>query len=79
MARAFIQRNYICGYVPIDFNAPLRHGSTRNNNYVDRPEFWINQIEKNRLTQLCHNRGLNSKYRNMWKTKQPKIYDISHL
>lgn len=79
MARAFIQRNYICGYVPIDFNAPLHHGSTRNNNYVDRPEFWINQIEKNRLTQLCHNRGLNSKYRNMWKTKQPKIYDISHL
>jgi len=79
MARSFIQKQYICGYVPIDFNAPLQNGSTRNNKYIDCQEFWINKIEKNRLTQLCHNSGLNIKYKKIWITKEPKIYDISHL
>jgi glycosyltransferase involved in cell wall biosynthesis len=29
MARAYYNYGYICGYVPIDFNAPLENGSTR--------------------------------------------------
>lgn len=29
MARAYLQHGYICGYVPIDFYAPLKNGSTR--------------------------------------------------
>lgn len=29
MARAYLSKNYICGYVPIDFNSPLKDGSTR--------------------------------------------------
>jgi len=28
-ARAYIQKGWICGYVPIDVKAPLKHGSTR--------------------------------------------------
>jgi hypothetical protein len=28
-ARAFVEKSWICGYVPIDFNSPLENGSTR--------------------------------------------------
>lgn len=29
MIRVYLSNNYICGYVPIDFYAPLEHGSNR--------------------------------------------------
>lgn len=32
MIRAYINNNYICGYIPISFKAPLSNGSTRNRN-----------------------------------------------
>jgi hypothetical protein len=41
-ARAFMERGYMCGYVPIDFESPLREGSTRkprdplNQQYYDQ-------------------------------------------
>ena len=28
-ARSYVERSWICGYVPIDFNSPLENGSTR--------------------------------------------------
>ena len=29
MARAYLTKGYICGYVPLDFSSPLAQGSTR--------------------------------------------------
>jgi glycosyltransferase involved in cell wall biosynthesis len=78
MVRSFIQKKYICGYVPIDFNSPLQNGSTRNSKYIDCAEFWINKNEKDRLTNLYKNKGLN-KYKNIWVSKQFQIYDITNV
>ena len=76
MARAFLERNYICGYVPIDFNSPLCDGSTRKNNHTNCNEYLINEQEKNRLKQLCNNKpGLN-KYKHIWKKRNPIVYRI---
>lgn len=73
MARAFLEKNYICGYVPIDFNSPLCEGSTRKHNYS---ECLINKNERIRLTQLFNSKqGLN-KYKNIWKVRKPVIYKI---
>lgn len=76
MARAFLSKNYICGYVPIDYLSPLSHGSTRNNNtynYCD--EFFINENEKNRLKQIMNNNELD-KYKQNWVNRKVMIYDI---
>lgn len=77
MARAYLQKKYICGYVPIDFYAPLVLGSTRNNNtYNFSKEYLINKNEKERLQNKYSNcLGLN-KYRNIWNYKQPLVFDI---
>jgi len=75
MARAFLEKKYICGYVPIDFYAPLNLGSSRNNNnYNYCEEYFLNENEKNRLK----NKTLNSiyKYKKIWKNKEPIIYEI---
>ena len=75
MARAYIQKQYICGYVPIDFDAPLNLGSTRNDktyNYCE--EYFINKNEKERL-QNKKTEGVN-KYINLWKNRQPVVYNI---
>jgi glycosyltransferase involved in cell wall biosynthesis len=75
MARAFLEKGYICGYVPIDFYAPLYLGSTRNNKtYNYCKEYLINKTEKEALKQRKTN-GLQ-KYRNVWIDKQPMVYDI---
>jgi glycosyltransferase involved in cell wall biosynthesis len=71
MARAFLEKNYICGYVPIDFNAPICDGSTRNTKYVNCKEYFINREEKNRLTKLCNDKPGIYKYRGVWKNKIP--------
>lgn len=77
MARAFLEKKYICGYVPIDFNAPLCDGSTRKENYLCNIEKNnINLEEKNRLTKLCNGKNRLSKYINYWKNREPVIYDI---
>jgi glycosyltransferase involved in cell wall biosynthesis len=76
MARAFLYKNYICGYVPIDFNAPLCDGSTRKKNFINCKEYLINIEEKNRLNNLCNNKpGLN-KYKKIWKNREPIIYNL---
>jgi glycosyltransferase involved in cell wall biosynthesis len=77
MARAYLQKNYICGYVPIDFEALLILGSMRNTKtYNFSKEYFINKNEKERLlNKYSKSLGLN-KYKNIWKYKQPLEYDI---
>jgi glycosyltransferase involved in cell wall biosynthesis len=70
MARAYLQKQYICGYVPIDFNSPLRHGSTRKLEQ-DSPEHTINKIEKERLSNICNSSLI--KYISVWKSRDPKF------
>lgn len=77
MARAYIEKQYICGYVPIDFDAPLRLGSTRNNNkYNNCEQYLINKMELEQLRKKTNNSSNINKYKPMWKNKEPIIYDI---
>jgi glycosyltransferase involved in cell wall biosynthesis len=77
MARAYLQKKYICGYVPIDFEAPLDVGSTRNTKtYNLCEEYFINKNERERLEKkfsLCQ--GIKQ-YRSIWHHRQPSTYDI---
>lgn len=77
MARAYIEKGYICGYVAIDFDAPVCLGSTRNNNnYNNCKEYLINKCEKEVLYNKCKSKlGLN-KYRDRWINKNPITYEI---
>lgn len=77
MARAYIEYGYICGYVAIDFHAPLCLGSTRNNNnYNNCKEYFINMHEKEVMYSKCKSKmGLN-KYRHIWKNRDPIICDL---
>ena len=77
MVRAYLEKGYICGYVAIDFDAPLCLGSTRNNkNYNNSKEYMINKFEKEALKNKCASKlGLN-KFRYIWKNKEHIIYDI---
>jgi hypothetical protein len=72
MLRAFLYKKYICGYVPIDFNAPLINGSTRKNS--DQKNF-------NKKIEL-QNRGLwwghyINNYRNVWQNLEPRQYNLN--
>ena len=76
MARAYLEKKYICGYVPIDFKSPLCDGSTRNNINYDCDEYNINMNEKKKIINIFNqNLGLK-KYKNVWKNKKTEIYDI---
>jgi glycosyltransferase involved in cell wall biosynthesis len=77
MIRAFIEKGYICGYVPIDFEAPLNWGSTRNDNtYNNCKEFIINKNEKNMLYNKFKNALGLSKYKPHWKCRPPRVVNI---
>ena len=52
MLRARLSKNYICGYFPIDFYAPLKNGSTRNRKIKLNFKNIINFIEFKRLKIL---------------------------
>jgi glycosyltransferase involved in cell wall biosynthesis len=71
MARAYIQKQYICGYVPIDFFAPIYLGSTRTVSKCS-----INNDEKNRLSNICNSKLGLRKYQHIWKNRTPKVYNI---
>jgi len=77
MARAYIEKKYICGYVPIDFYAPIFLGSTRNNNnYNNCKEFIINKNEKDKLSKK-NNSSYITKYQDIsWVNRELIIYDI---
>jgi len=75
MARAFLEKGYLCGYVPIEFSAPLYVGSTRNNNtYNMCKEYLVNLNEKRRL-QNKPKMGIN-KYRGKWIDREPRHFPI---
>ncbi len=76
MARAYIEKKYICGYVPIDFNSPLCDGSTRNNKNSTCKEYLVNKSEKDFLTKKCSSKLGISKYANLWVNRAPMIYDM---
>jgi len=52
MLRSRLSKNYICGYFPIDFYAPLKNGSTRNRKIKLNFKNIINFIEFKRLKIL---------------------------
>jgi len=77
MARAYLEKGYICGYVPINFNSPIHLGSTRNENTYNFCEEWvINNQEKDNLIEKTNSKpGLN-KYKDIWVDREPVVYDI---
>lgn len=80
MARAYLQKKYICGYVPIDFFSPVYLGSTRNtNNYEYCHEYYVNYNEKTRLINELSNKLGLKKYRSTWIDRRPIFYDISRV
>ena len=75
MARAFLEKKYICGYVPIEFKSPIQDGSTRNTKYLDCPEYKINNDEKEHLSRIC-NSSLE-KYRDIWVNRAPVCFSLN--
>lgn len=75
MARAFLEKEYMCGYVPIEFSSPIQDGSTRNTTYVDCHEYKINKAEKERLSRIC-NSSLE-KYRGIWVNRDPVCFSLN--
>jgi cellulose synthase/poly-beta-1,6-N-acetylglucosamine synthase-like glycosyltransferase len=69
LARAYLLKKYICGYVPIDFYAPIQFGSTRNNTNYNCEEYIINQNEKKILQNKCNNKLGKKKYKYVWKNR----------
>jgi hypothetical protein len=74
MARAFLEKQYMCGYVPIEFKSPIQDGSTRNTKYVDCPEYKINKHERERLSKIC---GSLERYRSHWVNRDPVCFSLN--
>jgi glycosyltransferase involved in cell wall biosynthesis len=75
MARAFLEKQYMCGYVPIEFNSPLKDGSTRSSLYMDTAEYKINKQERERLSKIC-NSSLE-KYMGEWEDRDPVCFSLN--
>jgi glycosyltransferase involved in cell wall biosynthesis len=75
MARAFLEKQYMCGYVPIEFNSPLKDGSTRSSLYLDTAEYKINKDERERLSKIC-NSSLE-KYMSRWEDRDPVCFSLN--
>lgn len=70
-ARAYFLKNWVCGYVPIEFSSPLEHGSTRKpRDYNNEKNYKI----KNDLTQNGMN-GFLKKF--LFKNKTRDIIKYS--
>ena len=79
MIRAYLEKKYICGYVPIDFIAYLEHGSTRNTKtYNNCKEYIINKNEKELLSVKCNSKPGLRKYVHLWKPLQPMVLDLKN-
>ena len=52
-ARAYVQKTWICGYVPIELNSPLKNGSTR------KPRDSVNQLRYDYKKSKCHGGFIN--------------------
>ena len=78
MIRAYLSKGYICGYVPIDFHAPLQLGSTRNTNRYDGcNEYLVNKRELERLRNIFANKEGIQKYKSKWISREPMCYNLS--
>lgn len=75
MARAFLEKEYMCGYVPIEFVSLIRDGSTRNTKQIDCAEYQINKAEKERLSRICN--GSLEKYRSVWVNRDPVAFSLN--
>jgi glycosyltransferase involved in cell wall biosynthesis len=75
MARAFLEKQYMCGYVPIEFSSPIQDGSTRNTKYMDCPEYKINKAEKERLSKTCD--SSLEKYIETWVNRDPICFSLN--
>ena len=75
MARAFLEKQYMCGYVPIEFNSPIQDGSTRNTRNIHCAEYKINKDEKERLSRICN--GSLEKYRSAWVNRYPLAFSLN--
>jgi glycosyltransferase involved in cell wall biosynthesis len=79
MIRAYLSKGYICGYVPIDFHAPLQLGSTRNTNTYDRcNEYLVNKAELERLKNIFASKEGIQKYKDRWVNREPACYRLPH-
>ena len=79
MIRAYLEKNYICGYVPINFNAPLSHGSTRNNKRTTNDQCLNtkkNSLQRQKLEKIYAENNKMPYYKSIWKNKPAEKYKI---
>jgi glycosyltransferase involved in cell wall biosynthesis len=75
--RAYLEKGYICGYVPIDFNAPLSDSSNRNKNtYNECEQYIINKTERSRLEKWFESKPGVKKYKERLIPRDLVIYDL---
>jgi glycosyltransferase involved in cell wall biosynthesis len=74
MARAFLQKNYICGYVPIEFKSPLSAGSTRNSKTYACLAADVNKRTRAEL-QARSRKGIQV-YKDRWVNRPPTVYTL---
>jgi glycosyltransferase involved in cell wall biosynthesis len=74
MARAFLQKKYICGYVPIEFKSPLSAGSTRNSKKYVCLAADINKMTRDEL-QAKSRKGIHV-YKDRWIHRSPTVYSL---
>lgn len=72
MIRSYLLKEYICGYVPIDFYAPIENGSTR------KPKDKLNQDKLNHLKNTI-NPNYILKYKSVWVGLIPRKYNITNI
>ena len=79
--RAYLKYKFISGYVPINFNSPLTHGSTRKIS-LNKHEEINSKYKQLRIEQQFKNANYNlnnvsiGKYKNVWKELEPIEYSI---
>lgn len=76
MARAYLNHKYICGYTPINFNAPLSHGSCRSRNKINNEKMKkINQKELKRNRKIKNSNYVHI-HKKRWKSRKIQIYNL---
>jgi hypothetical protein len=78
MLRAYAEKKYICGYVPINYNSPLIDGTWRNNIITDCEQYKINKAEKKYLSEKLNGKinGKIDMYKKFMINKPYEEYDI---
>ena len=81
IARAYAEKGYICGYVPIDFNAPPKDGSDRKQAFYKRINpiaYAVNQKERHKRRPNAERARKNNfkKYERDMKSKKISIIEM---